>query len=184
MKIGTAIGTVALAMIGVSADSYLGAQTESIKEAERFIKTGSETAEAVAEARLKTKNALDAYNVLVQGNSKDMKGEYKTLQNADKDMNDQVAEARKKIGDMDKQGAVYFTQRAAALASIQDAALRQKAKVRLDATQKKYQGVKSELRRSGDALKPFTKELSDQIRYLGGELTPSAAASLKPRAGK
>jgi hypothetical protein len=41
----------------------------------------------VAEARLKTKNALDAYNALVLGDSKDMKGDYKKLLNAQKDMN-------------------------------------------------------------------------------------------------
>ena len=181
MKIGTAMGTVALTVMGL-AGSRLGAQTQSIKEAERFIKTGGETAAAVADARLKTKNALDAYNVLVQGNSKDLKDDYKTLQKAEQDMNDHVADARKKIDEMDKQGAVYFTQRAAALATIQDAALRAQAKARLDASQKKYERVKAALRQSGEALKPFTKNLSDQISYLGGELTPAAAASLKPRA--
>ena len=34
--------------------------TEGIKETERFIKVGGATAQSVAEARLKTKNALDA----------------------------------------------------------------------------------------------------------------------------
>ena len=40
------------------------------------------------------------------------------------------------------------------------------------------------LRTASDALTPFGKDLSDQITFLGQELTPSSAASLKPQAQK
>jgi hypothetical protein len=156
--------------------------TEGIKETERFIKTGGATAQSVAEARLKTKNALDAYNALVLGDSKDMKGDYKKLLNAQKDMNKQVADARKTVAEMDKEAAVYTTSRTTALGQIQDGALRDKAKSRLDQSQKGYDGVKAALHESSDALGPFAKDLSDQIQYLGQELNPSSAASLKPQA--
>jgi len=156
--------------------------TEGIKETERFIKAGGSTAQSVAEARLKTKNALDAYNSLVLGDSKDMKGDYKKLLSAQKDMNKQVAEARKPVAEMDKEAAVYATSRSAALGQIQDAGLRDKAKSRLDQNQKAYDGVKAALHESSDALAPFAKDLSDQIQYLGQELNPSSVASLKPQA--
>ena len=41
--------------------------------------------------------------------------------------------------------------------------------------------MKSSLKGSGDALAPFAKDLSDHIKYLGAELTPASAASLKPQ---
>jgi Protein of unknown function (DUF2959) len=178
----TTMRLLALA-IALSATTWARAQsTEGIKETERFIKTGGATSQSIAEAHLKTKNALDTYNALVQGDSKDMKGDYKKLLSAQKDMNNQVADARKKIADMDKQAAVYFTSRSAALGQIQDAALRDQAKTRLDQTQKQYEQVKGTFREGGDALAPFSKDLSDQITFLGQELNPSSAASLKPQA--
>jgi Protein of unknown function (DUF2959) len=181
----TTMRLLALAILSLSATTWARAQsTEGIKETERFIKTGGATSQSIAEAHLKTKNALDTYNALVLGDSKDMKGDYKKLLSAQKDMNNQVADARKKITEMDKQAAVYFTSRSAALGQIQDAALRDKAKTRLDQTQKEYEQVKVAFRQGGDALAPFSKDLSDQITFLGQELNPSSAASLKPQAEK
>jgi leucyl aminopeptidase (aminopeptidase T) len=169
----------------VTAATWAQAQsTEGIKETERFIKTGGATSQSVAEARLKTQQALDAYNSITTGDSKDLKSDYKKLLNAQKDMNNQVADARKKIEQMDKQAAVYFSGRSTAAGQIQDAALRDKAKTRLDDSQKGYDKVKAALREGGDALTPFSKDLSDQIKFLGQELNPSSAASLKPQAEK
>jgi chromosome segregation ATPase len=181
----TAMRLFALVILSVTAATWARAQsTEGIKETERFVKTGGATSQAVAEARLKTQQALDAYNAITTGDSKDLKGDYKKLLNAQKDMNNQVAEARKKVDQMDKQAAVYFTSRSTALNQIQDVALRDKAKTRLDESQKEYDKVKVALREGGDALSPLTKDLSDQIKFLGQELNPSSAASLKPQAEK
>jgi DUF2959 family protein len=181
----TAIKLFASAILSLTAVTWVHAQsTEGIKETERFIKTGGATSQAIAEARLKTQQALDSYNSITTGDSKDLKGDYKRLLNAQKDMNNQVADARKKIEQMDKQGAVYFTSRSTAVGQIQDAALRDKAKTRLDESQKEYDKVKVALKEGGDALGPFTKDLSDQIKFLGQELNPSSAASLKPQAEK
>jgi hypothetical protein len=99
-------------------------------------------------------------------------------------MTDQVANARKAVDEMDRQGAVYFTTRSGAIAQIGDTAMRDKAKSRLDENKKAYDDVRASLKNGGDALAPFAKDLSDQIKYLGAELTPSAAASLKPQAEK
>jgi hypothetical protein len=40
------------------------------------------------------------------------------------------------------------------------------------------------LRSTGEALEPIRKELDDQIKFLGSDLNPSAAASLAPNAKK
>ena len=157
------------------------AQTENLKEAEKFMKAGEETSQAVADAHVQTKSALDSYNALVQGDSKDMKDDYKKLLKAQKDMNNKVADARKTVADMDKQAAIYFTSRSDAIAKIEDTTMRSQAKSRLDESKKEYDSVRASLKSGGDALAPFTKDLSDQIKYLGAELTPSAAVSLKPQ---
>src|SRR5262245_54851696 len=181
----TGMKLFALVVLSLTAATWAHAQsTEGIKETERFIKTGGATSQAVAEARLKTQQALDAYNSITTGDSKDLKGDYKKLLNAQKDMNNQVADARKKIDQMEKQAAVYFTGRSTTDGQIQDAALKDKAKTRLHESQKGYDKVKVALREGGDALSSFTKDLSDQIKFLGQELNPSSAASLKPQAEK
>ena len=174
--------TVVFAAMGLSASLSIFAQTDSIKETDRFIKAGGATAQAVAQTSLQTKSALDAYNALLQGNSKDMKGDYKKLQNAQKDMNNHVADTRKTVDEMDKQAGVYFAARSEAIGQIQDLTMRDQAKSRLEASKMAYDNVKTSLKSAGDALAPFTKDLSDHIKYLGAELTPSAAASLKPQA--
>jgi len=174
--------TVVFAAIGLSASLSIFAQTDSIKETDRFIKAGGATAQAVAQTSLQTKSSLDAYNALLQGNSKDMKGDYKKLQNAQKDMNNHVADTRKTVDEMDKQAGVYFAARSEAIGQIQDLTMRDQAKSRLEASKMAYDNVKTSLKSAGDALAPFTKDLSDHIKYLGAELTPSAAASLKPQA--
>jgi len=174
--------TVVFAAMGLSASLSIFAQTDSIKETDRFIKAGGATAQAVAQTSLQTKSALDAYNALLQGNSKDMKGDYKKLQNAQKDMNNHVADTRKTVDEMDKQAGVYFAARSEAIGQIQDLTMRDQAKSRLEASKMAYDNVKTSLKSAGDALAPFTKDLSDHIKYLGAELTLSAAASLKPQA--
>jgi len=176
--------TVAFAAMALAVAAWGRAQTDSIKETDRFVKMGGSTSQAVAEARLKSKNALDAYNALVQGDTKDMKGDYRKLLSSAKNMSNQVAEAQKTVAEMDKQAAVYFTSRSTALGQIQDAALRDQAKSRLDASRAEYDKVKASLKDGGDALAPFTRDLTDQIKYLGAELTPGATASLRPQAEK
>ena len=174
----------ALTACSLSLSAALLAQTQSIKETERFVKNGDATIKALDEAHLKTQAALDAYNALVNGNgeSKSMKDDYKRLQKSEKTMLDAVADARKTIDDMDKQAAVYFSGRTTAIGQIQDLSLRAQAKSRIDDSQKGYDEIKTTLRSAGDALTPFSKDLTDHISYLGAELTPSAAASLKPQA--
>ena len=176
--------TVAFAAISLAVAALGRAQTDSIKETDRFVKTGGTTSQAVAEARLRSKNALDAYNALIQGDTKDMKGDYKRLLSSAKSMSSQVAVAQKTVADMDKQAAVYFTSRSTALSQIQDESLRDQAKSRLDASRAEYDKVKAVLKDGGEALAPFTRDLSDQIKYLGAELTPGATASLRPQAEK
>jgi hypothetical protein len=173
--------TIACVIVGLFVATRLVAQTEGIKEAEKFIKAIESTSDAVTDARDKTKGALDAYNALIKGDSMDMKGDYKRLVKAEKDMNGQVAGARKAAGDMEKQAAAYFAARSTAIGQIADASLRDQAKSRLDDSRQAYDKVKASLKGAGDDLTPFAKDISDHITYLGQELTPAAAASLKPQ---
>jgi hypothetical protein len=159
-------------------------RTQGLKETDRFVKAGSSTSEAVANAKLQTQKTLDAYNALVTKPSTNMKGDYKKLMKSSDSMNDRVAGARQKIADMQKAGDVYFNGRAETIKNIKDPQLLEQAKQRLGDSQKEFAGVLKSLREAGDALEPFRKDLADQITFLGSDLTPSAMTALKPSADK
>jgi DNA repair ATPase RecN len=158
--------------------------TQGLKETDRFVKAGGQTTEAVTNAKMQMQKTLDTYNALVTQPSKNMKGDYKKLMKSLDSMNDRVAEARKKVDEMQAAGDTYFNGRADTIKNIQDPQLQDRAKQRLADSQKHFGEVLKSLKESADALEPFRKELADQITYLGSDLTPSAMASLKPNAEK
>ena len=159
-------------------------RTQGLKETDRFVKAGSTTSEAVANAKLQTQKTLDAYNALVTKPSTNMKGDYKKLMKSMDSMNDRVEVARQKIAEMQKAGDVYFSGRAETIKNIKDPQLLDQAKQRLGVSQKEFAGVLQSLREAGDSLEPFRKDLADQITFLGSDLTPSAMTALKPNADK
>ena len=85
---------------------------------------------------------------------------------------------------MQKAADVYFSGRAETIKNIKDAELQDRAKQRLDETQKEFAGVLQSLKEAGESLEPFRKDLADQITFLGSDLTPSAMTALKPNADK
>jgi Protein of unknown function (DUF2959) len=165
-------------------DTSERSRTQGLKETDRFVKAGGSTSQAVTNAKLQTQKTLDAYNTLVTQPSTNMKGDYKKLIKSMDSMNDRVQDARQKIAEMQKAGDVYFTGRAATIKNIQDPQLQERARQRLDDTQKEFAGVLQSTREAGDSLEPFRKELADHITFLGSDLTPSAMTALKPNAEK
>ena len=159
-------------------------RTQGLRETDRFVTAGGNTSQTVARAKLETQKTLDAYNALVTQPSTNMKGDYKKLMKSMDSMNDRVQDARQKIAEMQKAGDVYFTGRAATIKNIQDPQLQERARQRLDDTQKEFAGVLQSMREAGDSLEPFRKEVADQITFLGSDLTPSAMTALKPNAEK
>src|SRR5689334_5136597 len=116
-------------------------RTQGLKETDRFVKAGGEISQKVAEAKNQAKTTLDAYNALVTQPSKDMKGDYKRLMKAKDSMNAKVADAREKLGEMQKAGDTYFAGRAETIKNIQDSALQDRAHKRLEENQKAFAGV-------------------------------------------
>jgi predicted nucleic acid-binding Zn-ribbon protein len=159
-------------------------RTQGLKETDEFVKAGNRTTSAVADAKQQTQKTLDAYNALVTQPSKNMKGDYKKLMKSMDGMNDRVADARKKVDEMQQAGATYFAGRAETIKGIQDASLQTRARDRLADSQKQFEGVLKSLKEAAGAMEPFRKQLADQITYLGSDLTPSAMTSLKPNADK
>ena len=168
----------------LSAQTAERSRTEGIKETERFIKSGGETTEAVQNAKLQIRKTLDAYNALVTQPSKNMKGDYKKLMKSADAMQDRVMEARHKVDEMQTAGDAYFAGRAGTVKNIQDPELQKRAQGRLDESHKQFGAVLTSLREAAQTLEPFRRSLSDQITYLGSDLTPSAMTSLKPNAEK
>jgi len=159
-------------------------RTEGIKETERFVKAGNHAHESIANAHHETKHTLDMYNNLVTQPSKNMKGDYKKLLGAVDDMKEEVAAARLEITNMRTHADTYFTGRETTNKTIQDKDLQSSAATRLAASRKDFDTVLESLRASGDALEAFEKNLADQIKFLGSDLTPTAMTALKPAADK
>jgi len=180
----TATVVVATSAALSAQDAAERSRTQGLKETDRFVKAGGSTSQAVTNARVETQKTLDTYNTLVTQPSTNMKGDYKKLIKSMDTMNDRVQGARQKIGEMQKAGDVYFNGRAATIKNIQDPQLQERARQRLNDTQKEFAGVLQSMREAGDSLEPFRKELADQITFLGSDLTPSAMTALKPNAEK
>ena len=159
-------------------------RTQGLKETDRFVKAGESTTEAVSNAKAQMQKTLDAYNALVTQPTTNMKGDYKKLLKSVDSMNSRVTSARAKVDAMQAAGDTYFAGRAETIKTIQDPQLQDRAKQRLADSQKQFADVLQSLKEANDALEPFRKDLGDQIKYLGSDLTPSAMTSLKPNAEK
>jgi len=174
------------ALIGSSAaqETAERSRTQGLKETDRFVKAGASASDAVSNAKLQTTKTLDAYNTLVTTPSTNMKGDYKKLMKSVDGLTDRVEGARLKIAEMQKAGDVYFNGRGETIKNITDPELQDRARQRLDDSQKQFAGVLQALSEAGDSLEPFRKSLADQITFLGSDLTPSAMTALKPNADK
>src|SRR4029078_10263832 len=153
-------GVLAVPLIAVTQTAERS-RTQGLKETDKFVKAGGNTSEAVATAKLQTQKTLDAYNALVTQPSKNMKGDYKKLMKSTDSMNDQVAEAGRKVDQMQQAGDVYFTGRAETIKNIQKQQRQDRAEERWADSQKELGGVIESLREGAKALEPFRKELAD-----------------------
>jgi len=174
--------TVGMWMSAVALPSAQRSDTQGIKEAENFVKAGADLSSAIGKARLQIETTLAAYNGLVSQPTSNMKDDFKKLLSGTKDMDAKVDDARARVAKMEAAGTTYFAGRAATNKQIQDAALAQTAQQRLDENQKEYSGMMASLREAGQSLHELRIEIDNQITFLGSDLTPGAAASIKPQA--
>lgn len=181
---------IALAVSSIVAGQVVAGQEprddkQGLKETEKFIEEGGDVSQAVGEAKLQLENTLTAYNTLVSNpQSKNMKKDYGRLLKEVKKMDKKAADAQEQIGEMEAAGKSYFDGRATTIAQIQNPQLKEEATQRLDDSRNRHTQVIASLRSAGDSLAPIRKELGDQIKYLGSDLNPSAAATLAPNAQK
>jgi hypothetical protein len=158
---------------------------QGIKETEKFIKEGGDVSHAIGVAKAQVQSTLAAYNSLVSSTAdKNMKKEYGKLLKEMKTMDEKTTEARGQVDEMEQAAKVYFAGRTTTIAAIQDPTLKAQAEQRLANSQKQHVDVVASLRSAATALDPIRKELDDQIKFLGSDLNPSAAASLAPNAQK
>jgi hypothetical protein len=159
-------------------------ETEGIKETEQFIKAGGEVAHAAGVAKNQVQNTLTAYNNLMSTPSKNMKSGYGKLLKEIKEMDEKAADARSQVAEMEAAAKTYFTGRAATIEEIQNPQLKAEAKQRLAESQQEHDRVLAALRSAGESLDPIRQDLNDQVKFLGSDLNPGAAAALTPNAQK
>jgi len=140
--------------------------------------------QAVGEAKQQIQATLGNYSELLGKSATEMKDSYKKLQKNVKEMNEKTDDARERVAKMQETGQTYFAGRAAGIKKIQDPTLQAQAQERLTASQKEFEGVLTSLRSARDSFDPVRKDLTDQIKYLESDLSPSGTASLKPQAEK
>jgi hypothetical protein len=173
----------ALAIAWLLGASFASAQ-EGVKETEQFVKAGGNLSQSVGEAKLQIQNTIGNYQDLLGKSATEMKDGYKKLLKNVKEMNEKTDSARQRVTEMQGMAQTYFAGRAASIKKIQDPSLQAQAQQRLDASQKDFEGVLTSLRDTRDSFDPVRKELSDQIKYLESDLSPSGTASLKPQEEK
>jgi len=178
------IGVLAICGGGAAAQTAQSTRsdTQGLKETENFIKEGGDVVHTVAVAKAQVEATLAAYDTLVASPSKNMKRDYGKLLKAVKTMDEKAAAARTQVDEMEEASKAYFAGRAATIATIQDPELRAHAEQRLVESRKQHADVVASLRAAGESLDPVRRDLDDQIKFLGSDLNPGAAASLGPKA--
>jgi ElaB/YqjD/DUF883 family membrane-anchored ribosome-binding protein len=155
-------------------------KVEGVKLTERFIKASGDAVQGLAEAKLQLQTTLASYNALVNELSKDRRGDYKKLQKAVVETNKRVSETQLRLATMDGEANAYFDGWTGSLENITNPDLRKRSAERLEDSEKRYAGILAALQQARKEFDPFMTALGDQITYLGHDLNPSAAASLKP----
>jgi hypothetical protein len=192
MRITRTVGVVFMSTCVFAASAAAGLTTsqeprddkQGVKETEQFIKKGDDVAHAVGVAKTQIDSTMTAYNTLVSTPSTNMKGDYGKLLKEMKKMDDKVADARKQLGEMEAAANTYFAGREATIAKIQNPELKKQAEQRLADSKKQHADVLAAMRSAGESLEPIRKDLEDQIKFLGSDLNPSAAASQAANAQK
>jgi hypothetical protein len=162
----------------------LTAQDEGVKQVQQLIKKAQAEVASIDSAKLQLQKTVDAYNAMLAPDVKDRRDAYKQLQKEMADTEKKRAEVSTRSGEMNTEAEKLFKGWQDSLASIQNADLRKRSEDRLKKTQDRFAGIRQAGQQASSLYEPFMKTLQDQVTYLGHDLNPGAAASLKPDADK
>jgi ElaB/YqjD/DUF883 family membrane-anchored ribosome-binding protein len=155
---------------------------KTAKEAENLEKSGEDAKEAVEEVVEHIAKMLEGYNAIIDGSAKNPQSSYKKLNGDLKGTEKLIGDADKKLAAMNKNAEKFFAAWEADLASFSSEDMKAKSQKRLDAGRERYASLGEVLGQAGAAFDPLVKNLTDQILYLGRDLSPEAIADLQDEA--
>jgi hypothetical protein len=164
--------------------AILSAQDEGVKQVQQLIKKAQAEVASIDSTKLQLQKTVDAYNAMLAPDVKDRRDAYKQLQKEMANTEKRRAEVSTRSGEMNTEADKLFKGWQDSLASIQSPDLRKRSEDRLKKTQDRFAGIRQAGQQASSLYEPFMKTLQDQVTYLGHDLNPGAAASLKPDADK
>jgi hypothetical protein len=176
-----AVGTVA-ALVGTTA--VRAQQDAGVKQVEQLVKKSGSTVQAIAETKLQLQKTMDVYNSLMSTDEKNMKGNYKKLQQEMDATAKKRADIKLRADEMNAEAQTLFKSWGDSAAAIQSADLRQRSQERLDKTKASFAEIGTVGQKAVDLYDPFMKALQDQVTYLGHDLNTQAVQSLQADAAK
>ncbi len=155
---------------------------KTAKQAESLEKAGEDAKQAVDDVLAHVVKMLEGYNEIIDGSAKNPQSAYKKLAGDLKSSDKMLKDATKKLESMEKEAGKFFAAWEADLQSFSSDSMKEKSQKRLDASKAKYEELGAALREAGQAFDPLVANLSDQILYLGRDLSPEAIADLQDEA--
>jgi hypothetical protein len=180
----TKLGVLSIALVCCLAIvTAVDAQSKkSAKQAESLEKAGENARAAVQDVMTSLGKLLTGYNAIIDGVAKDTQAAYKGLVNDVKKTEKSIEGAKKQLATMNKEADKFFKAWEQDLASISSESLREKSASRMGAAKQRYASLGETLAQARDEIAPVTRNLNDQILYLGRDLSPEAIADLQDEA--
>jgi hypothetical protein len=168
----------------VGAIAGLAAQDEGVKQVQQLIKKAQAEVQSIDSTKLQLQKTVDAYNAMLAPEVKDRRDAYKQLQKEMANTEKKRTEVSARSGEMNTEAEKLFKSWQDSLGAIQSPDLRKRSEDRLKKTQDRFAGIRQAGQQASSLYEPFMKTLQDQVTFLGHDLNPGAAASLKPDAEK
>jgi len=174
-KLVTALGLVALLLGSTPAL----AQKKGHKEAEKFKGQTTATRTSVEKGRDQLQQTLDLYNQLFETPEKKLSSVYgkltKSLEGCDK----AVKDIQKNVDGMEKQADKFFASWETEINGYSSEAMQEKSRGRLEQARGRYDGMLASMGEAGDLYDPFVENLTEQVMFLGRDLSPEVLEDLK-----
>jgi len=155
---------------------------KSAKQTASLEKAGEASRTAVRDALGSLGSVLADYNSIINGEAKDNQKAYKKLVDDYKGAEKQIDGVKKQLDALRKEADKFFKAWEQDLASISSESLREKSAGRMKVAKQDYVALGETLAAAGREFAPVMQNLSDQILYLGRDLSPAAIADLEDEA--
>ncbi len=152
------------------------------KDSQKFLGYSEDSRETITAAREQLEKSLSHYNLLVSGEAKKPKSDYKGFSKALARTEKLADKTRDLVKKMQSQSKKVFKRWQKELDGYQSENLRQLGAKRLDEAQQRYEQMIERMRAAGEAYDPLIASLRDQDLFMGRDLSAESLGNLTPMA--